>query len=213
MPVTGDRKLAARQQPSLWLIDEEAGVPLFTEPNAGGFIQTTAECGDIFEAQLVSAGSSWAELVPQEAARALERDATACVEERLFLDTSTGVSPVGGRASAGRASKLWFLRSALTDVLHRESPPVKALAPVDQLKRMTTFNSRKVEAAPPMRALVYICRASSPSLRAASGLFEPWPLHYLRPAAAVLLLGSLSDRRSSAGRGRRRRSVTRRSRS
>ena len=117
--------------------------------------------GEVIEAYRISPRSPWARLNPHDATRLLHHsdsstdyfdDDAEQADIYLRVDGTDGdVLPFGGRCRTN--GELWFVRPALRPVMRRQPPPLAPRAPIDSLKRLKTMEGRKVEAAPPLRAL------------------------------------------------------------
>jgi hypothetical protein len=165
----------------LWLIVGEQGAPLVlgwppptaaSSPHSSRGRKLLVPVGEVVEARLSPEHAPYAKLLPHDGRRL--RHAREGIEPQysgaMVLDSDNGaytdddddaylrvdgadglVVPFGGRRRGGL--ELWFARPQLRPVLCRQPPPLAPRAPVGSLKRLKTMEGRKVEAAPPLRAL------------------------------------------------------------
>ena len=124
----------------------------------------SAPHAEILEAYRTEPGGPWARVIPHDVGRLaalVEKaalvghcniDGRDSVPSRfLRVDGNPNVVCAGGRLRS--TGELWFCRPLLQPVLQRRPPPLAPRAAIDTLKRMKTMDGRRVEAAPPLRAL------------------------------------------------------------
>ena len=103
--------------------------------------------GEVVEASLIGSDSCWAQLVPSEALRLANESSSL-----IYICTAKGVRTFGGRHES--SGELWFRRSALGCVVKPCTTKQQVPRwPMSVNKRLKSMDGRKVEVAPPLRAL------------------------------------------------------------
>ena len=145
---------SSTDEPTLWLVEKD-GVTLHAHPEDTSPQLHSLSAGEVIEAVLLAPESEWARLDMSCASRLLKLHFRgAVVEEGCYLHVrhaSSGISLFGGRVRS--TSELWFARTTFDSVLSCQQPPLTPRAPVASLRKISTMDGRKVEAAPPLRHL------------------------------------------------------------